>query len=185
ILTFAGQPFPAFYHSCSGGATEDAPEVFGPNYDTVVGVSDAFSRDCPHALWIERLTPQQIQRALSRAGYSLGLPSRIEDLVRSRTGRILSLAVHHSQGTLILEGRRFREALGNEVIRSTDFEVRSDPSGFTFLGRGSGHGVGLSQWGAKGMADLAYQYRDILKFYYPLAELSLLDPATLPRDIAR
>jgi len=43
ILTFGGQPIPAFYHSCSGGATEDALDVFGPNFDTVVGVKDNFS----------------------------------------------------------------------------------------------------------------------------------------------
>jgi stage II sporulation protein D len=185
ILTFAGQPFPAFYHSCSGGATEDALDVFGANFDTVVGVSDAFSQNCPYALWIERLSPQQVQRALVRAGYAVGVPFRIEDLLRSRTGRILRMAVYHSRGTLILEGRRFREALGTEVIRSTDFDVRNDASGFTFLGRGSGHGVGLSQWGAKEMADEAYQYRDILKFYYPLADLSALDQTMLPRDIVR
>ena len=77
--------------------------------------------------------------------------------------------------SLILEGKRFREALGNDVIRSTDFEVRGDSRGFTFAGRGWGHGVGLSQWGAKEMADLAYQHKDILKFYYPLAEIRSLD----------
>jgi stage II sporulation protein D len=171
ILTFAGRPIPAFYHSCSGGATEDALDVFGLNFDTVVGVKDNFSLSCPYGLWVERLSTQQIERALQRAGYSISGLLGIQDLSRSRTGRILRLAVHHSRGTLTLPGKRFREALGNDLIRSTDFEVRPDSSGFTFVGRGWGHGVGLSQWGAKEMADLAYQYQDILKFYYPLAQI--------------
>jgi stage II sporulation protein D len=171
ILTLGGQPIPAFYHSCSGGATEDALDVFGANFETVIGVKDPFSLGCPHALWVERLTAQQVERALWRAGYSMGRLLRIEELQRSRTGRILRLAVHHTAGILALEGKRFREALGNELIRSTDFEVRADAGGFTFVGRGWGHGVGLSQWGAKEMADLAYQHQDILKFYYPLAEI--------------
>jgi len=175
ILTFAGQPIPAFYHSCSGGATEDALDVFGPNFDTVVGVKDDFSLGCPYVLWVERLSAQQIERALQRAGYSIGRPLGIQDVVRSRTGRILRLAVYHSRGVLTLEGKRFREALGNDLIRSTDFEVRADTGGFTFVGRGWGHGVGLSQWGAKEMADLAYQHQDILKFYYPLAEIGSLN----------
>jgi len=174
ILTFGGQPIPAFYHSCSGGVTEDALDVFGANFDTIVGVPDQFSLGCPDALWVERLTSREIERALLQAGYPIGRLLRIEDLLRSRTGRILRLAVHHTRGTLVLEGKRFREALGNEVIRSTDFEVRADPGGFTFVGRGWGHGVGLSQWGAKEMADLAYQHQDILKFYYPLAEIRTL-----------
>lgn len=174
VLSVGGQLIPAFYHACSGGATEDAPDVFSGKFDTVIGVKDDFSINCPYALWVERLTPEQIQQGLVRSGYSLGRPLRIEDLVRSRTGRILRLAVVHTRGRLHLEGKRFREALGNDVIRSTDFEVRSDAAGFTFVGRGWGHGVGLSQWGAKAMAELAYQYRDILKFYYPLAEVRLL-----------
>ena len=173
ILSFGGQPLPAFYHSCSGGATEDATDVFGLEYDIVPGVKDDFSRACPNALWIERLTPRQIEGGLVRAGYQVGRILAIQDLIRSRTGRILRIEVRHTQGALVLEGRRFREALGNEVLRSTDFEVRTDGNTFTFVGRGSGHGVGMSQWGAKEMADLAYQHRDILKFYYPLATVAV------------
>ena len=180
ILTFGGEPYPAFYHSCSGGATEDALDVFGANFDTVIGVKDDYSLTCPYAFWMERLSAQQVEGALQRAGQSIGRVVRIEDLVRSRTGRILRLAIQHTRGTLILEGKRFREILGNDLIRSTDFEVRADASGFTFVGRGWGHGVGLSQWGAKEMADLAYQHREILKFYYPLAEIRPLTALASP-----
>ena len=174
ILTFGGRPISAFYHSCSGGATEDATDVFGLDFDTIPGVMDDFSRGCPNSLWIERLTAQQIEGALTRAGYSVGRVLGIQDLIRSRTGRILRIEVRHTRGALVLEGRRFREAIGNEVIRSTDFEVQADGAAFTFVGRGSGHGVGMSQWGAKEMADLAYQYQSILKFYYPLAQIGYL-----------
>jgi stage II sporulation protein D len=174
ILSFAGQPLPAFYHSCSGGATEDGPDVFGVNFDMLVGVKDDFSRGCPHALWVERLWPAQIERALSQAGHRVSGVREIRALLRSRTGRILRVAVDHRGGQLALDGKRFREAVGNEIIRSTDFEVQADGKGFAFVGRGWGHGVGLSQWGAKEMADLAYQHQDILKFYYPLAHISQL-----------
>ena len=182
ILTSGGQPIAAFYHACSGGATEDATDVFGPNVDVVVGVQDQFSLGCPYSLWVVRFPAQQIERALTRAGYSIGRLLGVEDLIRSRTGRILQLVAHHTGGTLILEGRRFREALGNDVIRSTDFEIRPDAEGFTFVGRGWGHGVGLSQWGAKEMADLAFQYQEILKFYYPLAEIRSLEVPATPRS---
>jgi stage II sporulation protein D len=176
ILTFAGRPISAFYHSCSGGATEDAPDIFGLEFDMIVGVQDPFSQACPHALWVERLGARQIEQELTRAGYPVGRVTGLQELVRSRTGRILQIAVQHSRGTLVLEGRRFREAVGNELIRSMDFELRGDPAGFTFVGRGWGHGVGLSQWGAKEMAELAYGHREILKFYYPLAEIGRYQP---------
>ncbi len=173
ILTFDRQPFPAFYHSCSGGATEDAMDVFGLQYDTVLGVKDDFSLGCPYVLWVEQLTRRQIEEGLARAGYQVGRVLAIQDLIRSRTGRIFQIEVRHTRGTLVLEGRRFREAMGNDVLRSTDFQVREDGGSFTFIGRGSGHGVGMSQWGAKEMADLAYRAQEILKFYYPLATISL------------
>lgn len=173
VLTFGGQPFPAFYHSCSGGATEDAMDVFGLQYDIVLGVKDDFSLACPYVLWVERLTRQQIEEGLVRAGYQVGRVLAIQDLIRSRTGRIFQIEVRHTRGALVLEGRRFREAMGNDVIRSTDFQVREDGGAFTFVGRGSGHGVGMSQWGAKEMADSAFLAQDILKFYYPLATISL------------
>jgi stage II sporulation protein D len=173
VLMFGGQPFPAFYHSCSGGATEDAMDVFGLEYDIVLGVKDDYSLGCPYVLWIALLTRQQIQENLARAGYQVGRVLAIQDLIRSRTGRIFQIEVRHTRGTLVLEGRRFRETMGNDVIRSTDFQVRDDGSAFAFVGRGSGHGVGMSQWGAKEMADLAYRSDEILKFYYPLATIGL------------
>jgi stage II sporulation protein D len=45
--------------------------------------------------------------------------------------------------------------------------VKKVQTGFVFKGKGSGHGVGLSQWGAKGMAEKGFIYRDILKHFYP------------------
>lgn len=176
ILLFGGRPLPAFYHSCSGGATEDGMDVFGLEFDMVVGGPDPFSRGCPHALWVERRSARQIERDLARAGHPVGRVHGFQELLRSRTGRILQIAVLHSRGTLVLSGRHFREALGNELVRSMDFEVQGSGETFTFVGRGWGHGVGLSQWGAKEMADLAYTHRDILKHYYPLATIGQYQP---------
>jgi stage II sporulation protein D len=172
ILVFNGQPLAAYYHSCSGGSTEAGNEVFGLEFDYLPSVKDDYSLACPYSLWVERLDTAQIEQSLARAGYPVGRIASLQDLSRSRTGRILRVQVQHSQGTLIIDGRRFREALGNDVIRSTDFVIRGDAGGFTFVGRGFGHGVGMSQWGAKEMADLAYHYDEILKFYYPLARIA-------------
>ncbi len=172
VLVFNGQPLAAYYHSCSGGTTEDAVEVFGLEFDYLPSVKDDYSLACPHSLWVERLSADQIEQALVRAGYPIGRVITVQELSRSRTGRVVRVQVQHNNGTLVVDGRRFREALGNDVIRSTDFVIRSDSGGFTFVGRGFGHGVGMSQWGAKEMADLAYHYDEILRFYYPLARIA-------------
>ena len=68
----------------------------------------------------------------------------------------------------------FRRLVGAEVLRSTNFTVLQNGTGFTFVGKGWGHGVGLSQWGAKGMAELAFGYEEILRYYFPLTALHRL-----------
>lgn len=64
-----------------------------------------------------------------------------------------------------------RDALGTDLIRSTDFHIAQAGQWLAFAGHGSGHGVGLCQWGAKFMGDRGFTYIQILKKYYPLAEI--------------
>ena len=57
-------------------------------------------------------------------------------------------------------------------MRSTLFELNSGRDYLILEGRGSGHGVGMCQWGAEGMARAGFNYRDILSHYYPGTEVS-------------
>ena len=63
--------------------------------------------------------------------------------------------------------------VGESTIRSTLFELRLEGENLVFVGSGSGHGVGMSQWGARGLAARGSSYRDILRTFYPGARLSL------------
>ena len=64
-----------------------------------------------------------------------------------------------------------RKALGERRLRSTLFDVRATPDGIVFVGSGHGHGVGMSQWGARAMAERGAGYRAILGRFYPGAQL--------------
>jgi stage II sporulation protein D len=64
-----------------------------------------------------------------------------------------------------------RQRLGWSRLPSLAFEVKEKGGIFTFTGRGQGHGAGLCQWGAAGMAREGKGYRDILRHYYPGTEL--------------
>jgi stage II sporulation protein D len=75
-----------------------------------------------------------------------------------------------------MTGKEFRELInkwfGTDKLRSTLFDEvklysKEGTSYFLFRGRGSGHGVGMCQWGAKGMAEQGYSFEEILRFYYP------------------
>lgn len=171
VLAYRGRIIPAFYHAASGGRTEDAVEIWEKRYPFIVGVEDPYSHEAPHHHWEERIPSSEIREALLTAGWRVGEILQIETVRRTRSGRVRWLRIWDGAGWLSINGKRFREILGPDRIRSTRFTIYPEGPAFLFVGQGWGHGVGLSQWGAKGMADLAYDYTRILKYYFPLAEL--------------
>jgi stage II sporulation protein D len=72
-----------------------------------------------------------------------------------------------TRGSAQLRGNDFRRLVGYDTLKSTLFAVAVDGDVAHFSGRGYGHGVGMCQWGAKGMAERGYAARQILEFYYP------------------
>jgi stage II sporulation protein D len=174
VLTYHGRIIPAFYHSASGGQTEDAVEVWEKKYPFIVGRADPFSAVAPDHDWEVTVPGEEIRQALERYGWRLGEIRRIETVRRTRSGRVSRIRIWDDAGVLDVDGKRLRQVLGPDRLRSTMFTVYAAGDQFLFVGKGWGHGVGLSQWGAKAMADLAYDYTQIVKYYFPLAELRRL-----------
>lgn len=175
VLTYQGKPIPAFYHAACGGHTEDAGDVWSYNHFSLQGVPCSY---CPyHSVytWQASFRKEEIRRVLLRWGCQLGEIEAILPLVRSKTGRILQLEIVHAGGRTLMEGKKFRQYLGYDLIRSTNFSVKREKGVFTFLGKGWGHGVGLCQWGAKGMAERAFSYEAILQHYYPGTRLGRME----------
>lgn len=118
--------------------------------------------------WEERLTPAQIAKSMER----YGIPGRVLDLHVRRTGvsgRVIELAVQGSEREIVLKGLEVRFALGvRENLFVIDRELAGDGSvrEFVITGKGWGHGVGLCQVGAFGMAQAGSTYEQILKHYY-------------------
>ncbi len=123
--------------------------------------------------WEERLTPAQIAKSMERYGN----PGRVLDLKARRTGvsgRVIELAVQGTEREIVLKGLEVRFALGvRENLFVIDRELAKDGSvrQFVFTGKGWGHGVGLCQVGAFGMAQAGATYEEILKHYYSGIEL--------------
>jgi len=88
----------------------------------------------------------------------------VQVLSRTPAGRAETVAV----AGRVFTGRQVREALG---LRSNWFDVEVDGGDVVFLVRGSGHGVGMAQYGADGMARAGFGYADILAYYYRGAAL--------------
>jgi len=86
-------------------------------------------------------------------------------------GRIVTMVVEGDRGTRRVSGTDLRSALG---LRSTLFVVNQTGERFEISGRGYGHGLGMSQWGARNLANQGVNYQQILSHYYPNAILSQL-----------
>jgi stage II sporulation protein D len=110
-----------------------------------------------------------LEDLLRGAGRIAGGISGLEAADLSPSGRVLTLRVTTTTGTADLKATDLRALLGADRLRSTMFSVRmigGDPPIVEFAGRGSGHGVGMSQWGARGQALLGRTYLEILRYYY-------------------
>jgi stage II sporulation protein D len=167
ILAYRGEPALTLYHSNAGGRTESAKDVWAGDYPYLKAVKSPFDRGAPNFQWEFAASSDTLTGLLVRAGYDIGEPVRIKVKERSPTGRVKEILILDSSGRrLTLSGEELRKALGYAILRSTLFNVKRTRSGFLFKGRGSGHGVGLSQWGAKGMAIKGFDYRSILGHFY-------------------
>jgi stage II sporulation protein D len=175
VLLWDGELFPAFYHSASGGYTEDPRMVFAArNMPALKAVRDDFSAAAPHFYWTLDLKLGDLAEILKKNGYDVGTVTAIEITERTPSLRVANLTVHGTRSAARLRGNDFRKMVGYETVKSTLFAVALDGGVARFSGRGYGHGVGMSQWGAKGMADQGYKAEKILEYYYPGTTLGSL-----------
>ncbi|CAG0929450.1 hypothetical protein PLCT1_01054 [Planctomycetaceae bacterium] len=173
VLMFADEPALTVYHSNAGGMTESSSAVWSRDYPYLVPVESPFDSGAPRYEWDHTCSAATLGDELRRSGRSIGEPAEIEILEKTSAGRVKLLAVRDSMGGEVkLSGEELRSVLGYSVLRSAMFDVVRGGEMFLFKGRGSGHGVGLSQWGAKGMAENGYSYRQILLHFYPGTELT-------------
>jgi len=168
VMTYAGRPVFAAYHTDSGGATENSEFVWGSVTPYLRGVDDPYARDAANQghEWTLRVSFADLDGRLQRAGRPLGGIQRLEIAATSPTGRVISLRVIGSGGVIEIRGTEFRTAIGANVLRSTLFTLHTSGDAIEFTGRGFGHGVGMSQWGARGQALAGRDAATILRYYY-------------------
>ncbi|MEZ4290100.1 MAG: SpoIID/LytB domain-containing protein [Myxococcota bacterium] len=171
ILVHRGEPILAVFHSTAGGRTATAGEVWGEDrpYLRMVDVED--EDDAPHTYWRTVFAPAALAGVLDAAGLGVGELAGVTVAGRTGSGRVERLALQGSRRTRTLEGPELRALLSGIGLRSTLFEVRRTPEGIAFVGSGYGHGVGMSQWGARAMAQRGASYQRILARFYPGAQL--------------
>ena len=170
LLCEDGEPIVAAFHAVSSGMTESAENVWGTALPYLVAVRSDADRSAPQFAAETALPADQVRHALLAAEGTCTLPEDdpaawFSDAVRSESGTVLQIGC----GGAVLSGERLREILG---LRSACFTVSFADGIFTFRTKGSGHGVGMSQYGANAMAAQGSSFETILQHYYPETVLS-------------
>ncbi|RMH06751.1 MAG: SpoIID/LytB domain-containing protein [Nitrospirae bacterium] len=171
ILTYNRRPILAAYSSTAAGPTEDARNVWAVDLPYLRGVDCPFDENSPKYAWRASIPLQDMETRIRRNGYPLGTLATMTPYSFTRAGRVNQVRILHSRGELIVSAQGLRRILGYAVIPSTQFHIDQIGRNVVLSGKGSGHAVGLCQWGAKEMAELGYRYESILLYYYPGTQL--------------
>jgi len=190
VLMYAGNLVNAVFHSSSGGSTENSGDLWTQQLPYLVSVPDV-DQASPVSRWQQRLEPL----ALTKAFGEIGGANRIEILSTTSSGRVRQARVIGPSGTLVLTGAELRSRLGlrSTMVRfelvGPDVASSQVPSSgppilpplagspaqvpievptatLLAVGRGFGHGVGMSQWGAYALAQRGEGYPEILRYYF-------------------
>lgn len=174
ILAYEGRSINAIYHATCGGHTADASLVWpgGGGLAYLKGVSCPFCKQSPHYSWHYRIRFSEISSTLREKGYTIGSIQAISLSKKDDFGRVGELSIRESKGEIRIGANAFRLAMDPGKIRSTSFRILQIGDEVIFEGLGWGHGVGMCQWGAKGMAELGFNYEEILGYYYPNTRIS-------------
>lgn len=176
-LAWEGKPILAVFHAAAGGRTASAEEVWGRAVPYLVPVVSP-DADAPDYFWSFEIARGDLLAAAREAGLTHSPDGEVRVLERTPSGRVGRVRV----GDAVLSGRELRQLLGGRGLRSTLFELRVDAERVRFLGSGAGHGVGLSQWGARELARRGRAHVDILAHYFPGTELRRLRPGRVARE---
>lgn len=164
VAEYGGEPIEALYHSSSGGTTEAAADVFGASVPYLVSVASPGEENASHFEDEYEYTLKEFVKkangAFQKAKLEVkALASQVETVSRAAGGRVKKLRLGHASVT----GRQFRAAFG---LPSAAFTVSVSDKGVSIVTHGSGHGVGMSQYGADAMARAGAPYDEILLHYY-------------------
>lgn len=156
-LSYNGNYIEALYHSTNNSKTESSLDVFGNYYPYLISVSSEYDKNASSYL---RTINMPLDTISNKLGLSLNNDSVISILSYTDGGNIKEININGNN----FSGKKVRELLG---LRSADFDISISDNNANITTRGYGHGVGMSQYGANGMANAGYGYKDILSHYYP------------------
>ena len=160
------------YSSCCGGHTESSAEAWtgGAVLPYLGGVPCTYCSSAPYYRWQTTIELDDVARACGRRLDAFGALQNVRVSSVDASGRARAFDLTCERGTVTIKGSTFRLLVGSHALRSllvTSVRQAPAPPSLWFEGAGSGHGVGLCQWGARGLAELGRSAADIAAWYFP------------------
>lgn len=164
VIVYDNKLIDAVFHSTSGGKTENSEEIWSSKVPYLRSVASPYEEDSPKYVAQQELSIDKFIECIKKLdpGVTISkknIKNQIEVLERSEGGRITKLKV----GDKTFNGSEVRTALG---LNSANFNFSVGGNSILFTVVGNGHGIGMSQYGADGMAKNGSGYRDIVMHYY-------------------
>ncbi|MHB8141033.1 MAG: SpoIID/LytB domain-containing protein [Vulcanimicrobiaceae bacterium] len=175
VLRFGGDFAQVAYSSCCGGHTESASAAWGgPPLPYLGGVVCPYCTASPDYRWQVALPTRVIAQAFPTRMTGLGPLQEVLVAERDPSGRAVRLALVGTQSQAFVSGDSFRARLGYDRMKSLlVLNTTQAPGMVNIEGGGLGHGVGLCQWGAYGLALRDASASGILAFYFPGTQISV------------
>jgi len=168
VVTYQGKPIHAWFHASAGGVTASAKEGLDfkdaepPYIESVQSPDDLAPADVQN--WTASFTKQEVMATLTKLGKTVTSIESIEIGKKGPSGRTTTMLINKN---IEVSGPELRVGLGSTKLKSLlldKVEVSGDT--ITFMGKGYGHGVGMSQWGANKMATMGKMPEDIIGQYF-------------------
>ncbi|WP_163580487.1 stage II sporulation protein D [Gracilibacillus saliphilus] len=169
IITYSNEPITASFFSTSNGYTENSEDYWTNQLPYLRSVESP---------WDEEISPKFIDQKIFTVAeledkLNINLSNSVEDfqLTRTESKRVDTATI----GGETFSGRDIRDYL---QLPSSDFTITRKDDHYVFTTKGNGHGVGMSQYGANGMAQEGKNYEEIIEHYYQGVQVSTLEQAT-------
>lgn len=163
VMLYQGQPLDALYCSTCGGRTEDASATGGKDLPYLKGVACDYCQASPRYISRQSFPESYLKRIWGLSGNRL----QVQIMSTTNSGRLRKIRLNDKE----VSGEQLRSVLG---LPSTWCSFAKQGDSLVITSRGYGHGIGLCQFGANGMAKAGYNYRQILHHYYQSFELHRL-----------
>lgn len=174
IITYDGEPIDPLFHSTSGGKTENSEDYFVAKVPYLRSVDSQYEEGSSFMKSNEKLSIDEFIKILEKKQADLKVDKKninkeINILNKTEGGKVGEIQI----GNKTFSGREIREAF---QLRSSGFTIEIKDEEVHFSVVGYGHGVGMSQFGADGMAKEGKTHIDILKHYYKGVEIVKIEP---------